>query len=424
RKIRSLQTNARTVKAEVRYLPGLELRTDSGTGEVLHVITAQAGLNTVRVLHWDSDPPSGVNDQYRYTLVDHLNSCTVELSVDAQIISQEVFYPFGETAWFAGSDVIGVDYKTTRYSGKERDATRLYYYGFRYYVPWLFRWLNPDPALTIDGLNLFRMVRNNPIGLVDLDGLVPTPKENVGPGKPPVPPRPPSLGPAAVKPAVPPRPAPPQRGQPPATMAVAPKRAPPPIVIPTADMSNAVLPSYAAGSMTVGSHQLLRAPSGGIVVMRGDNRSPDTIRKAGGFFPRDNRGPEIKQEFKQTVVTKTINALAREHVSVPNPAYISTGMNEESGGYGDTRAFLYRMEVPGLIERDINDQTLGLDKPFKFAPKNRLDTRLLMSDDTLDQSSFVAVIPATTVEVTFITPIPSANIVAYRKARSNQWTPF
>ncbi|PFN94771.1 type IV secretion protein Rhs, partial [Bacillus sp. AFS076308] len=61
RKIRSLQTHARTVIAEVRYLPGLELRTDSGTGERLEVITAQAGLNSVRVLHWESDPPPGIN---------------------------------------------------------------------------------------------------------------------------------------------------------------------------------------------------------------------------------------------------------------------------------------------------------------------------------------------------------------------------
>ncbi|WP_240051845.1 RHS repeat domain-containing protein [Pseudomonas arsenicoxydans] len=171
RKIRSLQTNARTVTAEVRYLPGLELRTDNGTGEVLHVITAQAGLNTVRVLHWESAPPSGVNDQCRYTLVDRLNSCTVELTDDAQIISQEVFYPFGETAWFAGTDVIDVAYKTLRYSGKERDATRLYYYGFRYYVPWLFRWLNPDPAGDVDGLNFYAMVINNPMTFSDTNGL-------------------------------------------------------------------------------------------------------------------------------------------------------------------------------------------------------------------------------------------------------------
>ncbi|MHC8325011.1 RHS repeat domain-containing protein [Pseudomonas sp. LB1P83] len=170
RKIRSLQTNARAVTAEVRYLPGLELRTDSGTGEVLQVITAPAGLNGVRVLHWESAPPSGVNDQYRYTLVDHLNSCTVELAGDAQIISQEVFYPYGETAWYAGPDVIAIDYKVIRYSGKERDATGLYYYGLRYYVPWMFRWLNPDPKGFIDGPNLYQMVGNSPMTYVDSDG--------------------------------------------------------------------------------------------------------------------------------------------------------------------------------------------------------------------------------------------------------------
>ncbi|AWM95099.1 type IV secretion protein Rhs [Pseudomonas sp. 31-12] len=171
RKIRSLQTNARTVTAEVRYLSGLELRTDSGTGKVRQVITAQAGLNSVRVLHWESAPPSGVNDQYRFTLIDHLNSCNVELTDDAQIISQETYYPFGATAWSAGPNDTDGDYKTDRYSGKERDATGLYYYGYRYYIPWLQRWLNPDPAGDVDGLNLYLMVLNNPMTFIDSFGL-------------------------------------------------------------------------------------------------------------------------------------------------------------------------------------------------------------------------------------------------------------
>ncbi len=211
RKIRSLQTNARTVVAEVRYLPGLEMRSDNGTGEVLQVITAQAGLNSVRVLHWETAPPSGIaNDQYRYSLVDHLKSCTLELADDARIISQETYYPFGETAWFAGAGVVEASYKTIRYSGKERDATGLYYYGFRYYIPWLQRWLHTDPAGAVDGLNLYRMVRNNPVTLIDVDGRAP----NV-PSAPPVPPQPPSPpGSAALPPPppsgfgpVPPRPA-------------------------------------------------------------------------------------------------------------------------------------------------------------------------------------------------------------------------
>lgn len=173
RKIRSLNTNVRTVVAEVRYLPGLELRTDSGTGEVLQVITGQAGLNSVRVLHWETDPPSGVaKNQYRYNLVDHLNSCTLELADDARIISQETYYPFGESAWFAGTDVVEASYKTIRYSGKERDATGLYYYGFRYYMPWLQRWLNPDPKGGIDGPNLYQMALNNPVTFIDDDGAI------------------------------------------------------------------------------------------------------------------------------------------------------------------------------------------------------------------------------------------------------------
>ncbi|HDL8091649.1 TPA: RHS repeat-associated core domain-containing protein, partial [Yersinia enterocolitica] len=48
----------------------------------------------------------------------------------------------------------------------------LYYYGFRYYMPWLGRWLSSDPAGTIDGLNLYRMVRNNPIRYKDSYGLM------------------------------------------------------------------------------------------------------------------------------------------------------------------------------------------------------------------------------------------------------------
>ncbi|MBC3375306.1 RHS repeat protein [Pseudomonas sp. SWRI92] len=170
RKLRTLQTGARTLSAEVRYLPGLELRADSGTGEALQVIVADGGLSGVRVLHWESASPTGENDCYRYSIADHLGSVGLELAQDGRIISQEHFYPFGETAYLAGSDTTEVSYKTVRYSGKERDATGLYYYGFRYYVPWLQRWVNPDPAGAVEGLNLYAMVGNNPLTFVDTDG--------------------------------------------------------------------------------------------------------------------------------------------------------------------------------------------------------------------------------------------------------------
>ncbi|MHC8286435.1 RHS repeat domain-containing protein [Pseudomonas sp. XS1P51] len=171
RKVHSNQTNARTIIREVRYLPGLEIRSHSGTGETLHVIIASAGSNSVQVLHWAVRQPEDIpQDQVRYSLGDHLKSSTLELDQNADLISQEWYYPFGGTAWWAGRDATEAKYKTVRYSGKERDATGLYYYGLRYYAPWLQRWINPDPAGPIDGLNYYCMVSNNPITLLDVQG--------------------------------------------------------------------------------------------------------------------------------------------------------------------------------------------------------------------------------------------------------------
>ncbi|WP_116886746.1 RHS repeat-associated core domain-containing protein [Pseudomonas syringae] len=171
RKISTAQASGRTLINEVRYLPGLEIRT-TASGEILHVVIAQADRNNVRVLHWEAGKPDAIaNDQVRYSLGDHLGSSTLELDQQGGLISQESYYPFGGTAWWAARSAVDARYKTVRYSGKERDASGLYYYGFRYYAPWLQRWINPDPAGAVDGLNLYTMVRNNPAACVDPSGL-------------------------------------------------------------------------------------------------------------------------------------------------------------------------------------------------------------------------------------------------------------
>ncbi|WP_413704897.1 RHS repeat-associated core domain-containing protein [Pseudomonas sp. Pseusp16] len=173
RKIRTAYTGTLTRTHETRYLPGVEIRTSPD--ETLHVISVQCGRCTVRILHWErGSSPEGARHQLRYCLADHLESCTLELDKDARLISQESYYPYGGTAWWAGRDKVEASYKTIRYSGKERDATGLYYYGFRYYMPWRQRWLNADPAGTLDGLNLYRMVGGNPLGHVDWLGLAKT----------------------------------------------------------------------------------------------------------------------------------------------------------------------------------------------------------------------------------------------------------
>ncbi|WP_449440315.1 RHS repeat domain-containing protein [Pseudomonas migulae] len=176
RKCQSAAAKSVIHTAEVRYLPGIELHTNSATGERLQVISVQVGRCTVRLLHWDSPPPDDVeNDQLRYCFDDHLGSSAIEVDAQAKPMSQEVYYPFGGTAWLAGRHEVETSYKTIRYSGKERDVTGLYYYGVRYYAPWLQHWLNPDPVGDVDGLNFYRFVKNNPVNLVDPDGRSPTP---------------------------------------------------------------------------------------------------------------------------------------------------------------------------------------------------------------------------------------------------------
>lgn len=170
RKIRSTHTRNRTVMAETRYLPGLEIRT-MHNGEILHVCSAPAGRCHVQVLHWAANKPDGIdNDQVRYSLNDHLGSSTLELDGRGSVISLEGYYPFGGTAWWAARNATDAKYKTVRYSGKERDASGLYYYGFRYYAPWLMRWVSPDPAEGEDGLNRYQMVANCPLSYSDPSG--------------------------------------------------------------------------------------------------------------------------------------------------------------------------------------------------------------------------------------------------------------
>ncbi|MEB0045103.1 MULTISPECIES: RHS repeat-associated core domain-containing protein [unclassified Pseudomonas] len=163
-----LVTQAQSVShvRQVLYLPGLEIRTLDDTEE-LHVIT----LDKVRCLHWVKGKPATIEqDQLRFSLDDHLGSSPLELDRDGALISQEIYYPFGGTAWWAATSQVQADYKTIRYSGKEMDVSGLYYYGARYYAPWLQRWVSADPGGDVDGLNLFAFVGNNPLRYVDPEG--------------------------------------------------------------------------------------------------------------------------------------------------------------------------------------------------------------------------------------------------------------
>ncbi|SSB96386.1 insecticidal toxin complex protein TccC [Pseudomonas sp. 43mfcvi1.1] len=170
RKIQTTQGAARVHTRDVRYLPGLEIHTRDN--ERLEVITLQAGRCNVRYLHWTQGRPATIAaNPLRYSFGDHLGSSSLELDDQGNLISQESYLPYGATAWAVSRSAVEADYRTLRYSGKERDASGLYYYGQRYYAPWLQRWISPDPAGAIDGLNLYCMVGNNPLRFVDHQGL-------------------------------------------------------------------------------------------------------------------------------------------------------------------------------------------------------------------------------------------------------------
>ncbi|AOI68877.1 hypothetical protein WI31_04535 (plasmid) [Burkholderia ubonensis] len=181
RKQTTWQTFGTVRTSEVITLPGLTLRvTRSGDGvtlmvvEALYEIRLSAGRASARALHWETGLPHTMkNDALRFGHGDLIGSTGLELGDDADLISWEEYYPYGGTAVWTARSQAEAETKFVRYSGKERDATGLVDYGWRAYQPWLARWLNPDPAGTVDGLNLYRMVRNNPVTYLDTDGRMP-----------------------------------------------------------------------------------------------------------------------------------------------------------------------------------------------------------------------------------------------------------
>ncbi|MBK8558018.1 MAG: hypothetical protein IPL65_20755 [Lewinellaceae bacterium] len=166
------------------YLGAVEIkRKFHGTSKTLRESRSSVHImddtKRIAMVHfWDVSNDSSTtvfSNKIHYQFGNHLGSASMELDQHGLLISYEEYFPFGGTSFTSGSSASEVKLKEYRYTGKERDdATGLYYYGARYYAPWMARWLNPDPSGTVDGLNLFRYVRNNPVILIDLTGNAPS----------------------------------------------------------------------------------------------------------------------------------------------------------------------------------------------------------------------------------------------------------
>ncbi len=84
-------------------------------------------------------------------------------------VAEFEYGPFGDLIRETGSKAGEFNF---RFSTKYEDAeTGLLYYGFRYYDPVTGRWPSRDPIEERGGLNLYGMVRNNPVNRVDPFGL-------------------------------------------------------------------------------------------------------------------------------------------------------------------------------------------------------------------------------------------------------------
>ncbi|MBI2985751.1 MAG: VCBS repeat-containing protein [Deltaproteobacteria bacterium] len=165
------------VTEEHIYLGGYEIyRKSNGSGTQLERHTLHVLDDKKRIALVETENPGRSNEttRVRYQLGNHLGSSVLEVddSSNTSIISYEEYYPYGETSFIAGKDRQEVSAKRYRYSGKERDdETGLYYYGARYYAPWLGRWVSCDPAGTVDGPNVYVFTMNNPICFSDNKGM-------------------------------------------------------------------------------------------------------------------------------------------------------------------------------------------------------------------------------------------------------------
>lgn len=166
RKIRTTQTSGGIQETLTTYAGGTETRRRSLVDQPQRdiVITEGGGVRLIE------DRLTG-EIHLRYGFSGHLSSSGGETDGEGRLTSREEYLPYGG---IAGSveEAEEIHDRTYRYSGKERDATGLLYYGWRYYQPETGRWLSADPGGLVDGVNLFQFCRNSPVNIVDGHGFV------------------------------------------------------------------------------------------------------------------------------------------------------------------------------------------------------------------------------------------------------------
>ena len=108
-----------------------------------------------------------VGDEVAYYHYDGNGNVTTITDHQGTSISRLEYDPFGRVLVTDGPYA-----PRYQFSSKEYDAaTRLNYYGYRFYAPELGRWLNRDPIGEEGGINVYAFLNNEPIAYVDHLGL-------------------------------------------------------------------------------------------------------------------------------------------------------------------------------------------------------------------------------------------------------------
>ncbi len=129
----------------------------------IYIMDNQSRVASVRIGDTMGDPTPAI----KYTLENNIYSSAVTLDDNGTIVNTQEYYPFGETSFGSYGK------KRYQYVGKERDEeSGLYYYGARYFSPWIVRFISVDPlASKYAQLSPYNYSDNNPINDYDIDGM-------------------------------------------------------------------------------------------------------------------------------------------------------------------------------------------------------------------------------------------------------------
>ena len=104
-------------------------------------------------------------------------------NTNGQVIASRTYSPYGQLVSGYGPPALYRRLHIWFASKYHDEETGLYYFGKRFYSPFLCRWLNQDPRGESGGINLYAFCCNNPVNNFDPDGCAYFAKRRINGGK-------------------------------------------------------------------------------------------------------------------------------------------------------------------------------------------------------------------------------------------------